>query len=461
MNTELIRIKEIMPGVERDTSPTFCLAKWHHVTIYLQTGETHSCYHPAPHKIPLEGLEQNPSQLHNTPQKKQERLAMLNGQKPAGCQYCWNIECMGKDYVSDRHIKTTSIYTPERIEEIKNNPWDYDINPEYIEVNFSNECNFKCGYCHPKFSSRYYSEIKQNGPYKDSTEHRNDIDWFKLYEEDNNPYVDAWWKWWPEVSKTLNILRVTGGEPLMHKSTWRLFDELEKNPKPHLNIELNSNMGVKPAMVYRLVERVKDLKEKGCIKSFKLYTSIDTWGERAEYTRTGLDVNLWERNLDYYLTSTGWPVTFMVTFNLFVVTSFDSLLEKILEWRTKYNTNANETQWQRVRFDTPYLKEPLQFDMNILPKEQFMPYMHKHLEFIKNNMDDSDRTKFSTLEYERLRRVVDYMQNTTYDDDKLLKGRKNFYTWFTEYDKRRGTNITQVYPELEDFYEECFQCLSR
>ena len=164
MNTELIRIKEIMPGVEKDTSPTFCLAKWHHVTIYLQTGETHSCYHPAPHKIPLEGLEQNPSQLHNTPQKKQERLAMLNGQKPAGCQYCWNIECMGKDYVSDRHIKTTSIYTPERIEEIKNNPWDYDINPEYIEVNFSNECNFKCGYCHPKFSSRYYSEIKQNGP---------------------------------------------------------------------------------------------------------------------------------------------------------------------------------------------------------------------------------------------------------------------------------------------------------
>jgi hypothetical protein len=76
-------------------------------------------------------------------------------------------------------------------------------------------------------------------------------------------------------------------------------------------------------------------------------------------------------------------------------------------------------------------------------------------------MDDKDRTKFSSLEYERLRRVVDYMQNTTYDDDKLLKGRKNFYTWFTEYDKRRGTTITQVYPELEDFYEECFRCLSR
>ena len=45
------------------------------------------------------------------------------------------------------------------------------------------------------------------------------IDWFidKLYEsEEDNPYIEAWWKWWPEVSKTLNILRITGGEPTIH-----------------------------------------------------------------------------------------------------------------------------------------------------------------------------------------------------------------------------------------------------
>ena len=31
----------------------FCLAKWTQVTIHLQTGMTHSCHHPSPHKIPL------------------------------------------------------------------------------------------------------------------------------------------------------------------------------------------------------------------------------------------------------------------------------------------------------------------------------------------------------------------------------------------------------------------------
>ena len=452
--SEVERIKQIMPEIDK-ISPTFCLAKWHHVTIYLQTGETHSCYHPAPHKIPLEGLIDNPSQLHNTPQKKQERKQMLEGEKPSGCQYCWNIECMGKDYISDRHIKTASIYTPKRIEEIKSNPWDYNINPEYIEINFSNECNFKCGYCHPKFSSRYYNEIKKEGPYTDVSAHRNDIDWFELYEEETNPYVEAWWKWWPEVSKTLNILRVTGGEPLMHKSTWRLFDELEANPKPHIQIEVNSNMGVKESLVHKLVERVKELKAKNCIRSFKLYTSIDTWGPKAEYTRRGLDIELWEKNLDYYLTELGYPVTFMITFNLFAVTSFDLLLNKILEWRKKYTRSNAGVQWQNIRFDTPYLKEPIQFDMNILPKDQFVPYMTRHLQFIGDNVDDNDRHKFSLLEYERFRRVVDYMRTTTYDDKKLAIGHKTFYNWFTQYDKRSGSSIVKTFPELKEFYDSC------
>ena len=456
MNKELSHIKNLIPMIDATVSPTFCLAKWHHTTIYLQTGETHSCYHPPPHKIELDELERNPSALHNTKEKKEQRRQMLAGEKPDGCSYCWKIEEMGKDYVSDRHIKTTSIYTEERLNEITQGGFDYNINPEYIEISFSNECNFKCGYCHPKASSRFWNEINDHGPYETSTEHRQDIDWFDVFHrEDENPYVDAWWKWWPEVSKTLNILRITGGEPLLHKSTWELFDRLDADPKPHIQIELNSNLGVKTKLVEKLVERVTKLKTENKIRSFKLYTSIDTWTERAEYTRTGLDINLWEKNLDYYLANTGWPVTFMITFNLFTVTSFDSLLKKILEWRKKYNSDNNETQWQRVRFDTPHLKEPTIFDMNILPKEDYMPYMRSHLDFLDNNTDDKDRTKFTTLEKEKFKRVVDYMQSNVYDKKKLIQARKNFHCWFAEYDKRRGTDINAVFPEMKDFFELC------
>jgi hypothetical protein len=192
----------------------------------------------------------------------------------------------------------------------------------------------------------------------------------------------------------------------------------------------------------------------GAIKDFKIFTSMDTWGPPAEYIRTGLDLTLWEKNLDTFLTKTTLPVTFMITFNILTVTNFQSLLKKILEWRVKYNI-PEQTKWQRLRFDTPFLKEPLQYDMNLLPKDEFMPYMTNHLNFIKSNTDNDNRSKFSDLEYEKFLRVVKYMETTTYTSERLLEGKRDFYNWFTEYDRRRGTNFANTFPELINFYKEC------
>lgn len=440
-------------------SPTFCLAKWHHTTIYLQTGETHSCYHPAPHEIPLDEIIDNPSAIHNTKEKKLQRKEMLEGNKPAGCQYCWNIEALGTGYFSDRHERNASIHTEKRLQEIVDNEWDYDINPEYIEISFGNECNFKCGYCHPKHSSSYYKEIEKFGPYNMVTHHRNDIDWFKIHKnEEDNPYVDAWWRWWPTVSKTLNILRITGGEPLLQNSTWRLLEDLEVNPLPNLELNINTNFGVKPILIERLADKVNSLLAGNKIRSFKVFTSMDTWGPRAEYIRTGLDLTVWEKNFDTYLTKTNQPITFMMTFNILTVTSFTSLLEKVLEWRVKYNVE-DQTKWQRVRFDTPHLKEPLQYDMNILPKDKFVSYMYDHLKFIEDNVDDNNKHKFSQMEYDKFSRVVKYMETTEYTETKVKDGRQNFVKWFDEYDRRRNTNLLETFPEMKEFYFECMKLI--
>lgn len=453
--TNYEHIKRIIKITDQ-TSPTFCMAKWHHTTLYLQTGETHSCYHPPPHKIDLKEIKKNPSHLHNTAIKKQERKEMLEGVQTKGCQYCWNIENMGEDYVSDRHIKTSSIYTEKRYNQIINNSWDKNVNPEYIEVNFGNECNFKCGYCHPKYSSRFYNEIKEYGPVTSVNNHRCDIDWMRLYtREDDNPYVDAWWKWWPKMKKNLHILRITGGEPLMHVSTWRLLDSIKQEPMPKLELNINTNMGVKSALVERLSSEVNDLISNGKIKNFKLFTSIDTWGPRAEYIRTGLNLKLWEKNIDHYLKTTGHPISFMITFNILAVTTFQDLLSKILELRQNYNQFNKTDQPQMIRFDTPYLKEPLQYDINILPKKEYMKYMKASLKFMEKNLKENDPTKFNTIEYEKFRRVVDYMESTVYDDDKLEEGRRDFYNWFSTLDLRRGTNIVETFPEMEKFFKQC------
>ena len=434
-------------------SPTFCLAKWHHTTIYLHTGDTHSCYHPAPHKIPLEEIENNPSALHNTIQKKKERAKMLTGVRCDGCQYCWNVEDLGDNHISDRMIRNESIYTENRVNEILENPWDFDVAPEYVEIAFSNECNFKCGYCHPMASSSYYAEIQKFGKVPGVHNHNLDIDWFNPMEEDNNPYIQAWWKWWPKLSETLNILRITGGEPLLHKSTWKILDYLVKNPRPNIELNINSNLGVSNRLVKRLIKIVNALIENGSVKRFKLYSSMDTYDNKAEYIRTGLDIALWEKNMKDYLRLTSCNLSIMCTFNILSVTSFEKFLSKVLEWRKEFYHKDR----RRIRFDTPYLKEPLQYDMHILPKTEFLPYFDNTLEYIKNNTDDEDTTKFSNLEYERFRRVRNYFANVTYAEEKMLEGRRDFYNWFTEYDVRRNTNFVSTFPELESFFNLCKQ----
>jgi hypothetical protein len=149
----------------------------------------------------------------------------------------------------------------------------------------------------------------------------------------------------------------------------------------------------------------------------------------------------------------------MCTFNILSVTSFISFLEKVLEWRAKYQGQfkGDNESIRMIRFDTPYLKEPLQYDMQILPKEEFLPYFDKILNFIELHRDDSDPTKFSDLEFERFRRVRDYFATVNYDEARVMEGRKDFYIWFTEYDRRRNVNFIETFPEMEKFYNDCKQ----
>ena len=93
--------------------------------------------------------------------------------------------------------------------------------------------------------------------------------------------------------------------------------------------------------------------------------------------------------------------------------------------------------------------------MNILPKEEFMPYMHDALKFMEENVDDNASNKFTTVEFEKFKRVVDYMAETVYPTRKLIEGRRDFYNWFNELDKRRDTDMLSIFPEYSEFYKLC------
>ena len=63
---------EIIKQQLDNVSPSFCLAKWFNVSIHIPNGQTHSCYHPRSHHIPLEEVKIDVSALHNTKYKKEQ-----------------------------------------------------------------------------------------------------------------------------------------------------------------------------------------------------------------------------------------------------------------------------------------------------------------------------------------------------------------------------------------------------
>ena len=93
-----------------EKGPGFCLAKWTQVTLHLGVGLNHSCHHPKTHEIPLDEIKDNVNALHNSSYKKSVRKQMLNGQRPAECDYCWRIEDNTEQF-SDRVYQSIEPWT--------------------------------------------------------------------------------------------------------------------------------------------------------------------------------------------------------------------------------------------------------------------------------------------------------------------------------------------------------------
>jgi hypothetical protein len=220
----------------------FCLAKWTQVTIHLQMGHTHSCHHPTTHKINESEIKRNPSALHNTRFKKRIRKEMLEVGRPEECHYCWDVEDASPQF-SDRVFKSAESWSLPHMQEIKDLGWRGDYNPKYVEVAFSNACNFKCSYCGPSFSSAWMQEIKAEGAYPTLGKF-NDLDGLiaegkvPILHTEENPYVEAFWKWWPDLYRDLHTFRITGGEPLMSKDTWGVLDYIINEPNPNKKLRL-------------------------------------------------------------------------------------------------------------------------------------------------------------------------------------------------------------------------------
>jgi organic radical activating enzyme len=434
--------------MKEELGEALCLAKWQQVSLHLTNGLTNSCYHPPLHEIDASLLETNPSALHNTPYKKERRKEMLNGVKCTECSYCWNIEQTGN--LSDRHYRSGEPRAAIHLDRIRNQSWDVDEVPSYVEVNFSNACNLACSYCSPQFSSTWAAQAERFGAYPTSVPH-NAPEHFEgrrrvIPNRENNPYLEAFWRWWPELYPQLKHFRMTGGEPLMDKNTYKVFDYVLANPKQDLHLNVTSNFSVEPALFENYLDYTKRLCEGEKIEHFMQFVSVDTFGKQAEYIRPGLNFTRLQDNVERWLTEVPYrnSLTFIITMNNLVVPGVQDLLNWILELRKKHSHN-----YQRVWFDTPLLRNPSWQHINTLPTA-YVWKMESILEWMQKNTMNKF-VGFKDYEIQRMQRVIAMMRK----HNASMETKQDFYKFFSEHDRRHNLKFIDAFLEMSSYWDDC------
>lgn len=420
-------------------SSSFCGAKWYNATIWLGSGMTTSCHHPPAHKVEVADVIANPKALHNTPQKKEDRRKMQNGERPSGCEYCWKIEDMGLDRISDRVYKSM-IYKKTDLISAKNLPVDEDVDLKTLEIAFDRTCQFACSYCNPSFSTTWVKDIKKNGPYigiKDNRnhyDHTHDSDQLYTYNE-TNPYVEAFFKWWDEsLHKTLQELRVTGGEPLMSGHTWKLLEWFkEHGTKSNTKLALNSNLGFEQEVLEKLLAAADNVP-------IEIYTSNEAMGNHAEYIRDGLDWDQWVSNMKFLMESKKLrSLNVMCTINSLCLETLPEFLDLMLEWKAQYGgVPAYSLNIQRF----PSFQSCI-----VLPLEIRLEYSRRLQDWLNKNKDNSLLHDFEKNQTQRLidyLNVIEVPHGEGFDREEHQGEYKRFYQ---QYDIRRNKNFEETFKD--------------
>ena len=182
------------------------------------------------------------------------------------------------------------------------------------------------------------------------------------------------------------------------------------------------------------------------VKSFVLYTSIDTWGVQAEYIRYGMNFEIYWNTVRSLLRRLDRiQLVFMCTFNALSMPGIKRLLEGVRELKAEFGDTASGLP--RVMIDLPYLREPEFLSAKILP-ESFGKYLDECRGYVEANMGKGG---FQPLEKARIERLQGWFSNPA-NPSWLEQARSDFAHFIQVYDERRKLKFESVFPELAEFY---------
>jgi sulfatase maturation enzyme AslB (radical SAM superfamily) len=212
----------------------------------------------------METRPSSPIEYNNSEETKKLRDDFTAGLKPEPCRNCWSKEEHGH--------KSIRSYFME--------PRDH-TKVTHMELRESNLCNFSCRMCDGSSSNIIDKEVKANPQ----------LSRFVRKYEENKPTTNENWQQILDMSKDLESVILTGGEPMLMKRYYDFLDHLIAIGKQDIEIFIYTNGSVYNPL---FVERLKKFP------NLALFFSIDAVGKIAEYQRHGTDWNVVRGNILRY-----------------------------------------------------------------------------------------------------------------------------------------------------------------
>lgn len=398
----------------RQTSPTFCMAKFHEATIWLYNGKIASCHHN-----PFHNVGNSVNTFYNTVEKREQQQHMLAGEKPNGCNYCWKLEEQG--LASDRYNKSRSY--PDHL-----TPAEYlnplsQFKPRVLELAFQKTCNLGCAYCNADFSSQWANDIRVNGTYNSIfTDNRKHYQ--RPIEEynDSPANLDLFWTWLDSVIDNIDIIRVTGGEPLLHEETFALVDRV-RLLNPQVKVAINSNLCQKSTVLERFIEKVQG------IKNVSIYTSNESSGHVAEILRDGMNYEYWLDSLLKLDSAKLNHISIMTTINAVCLENFDRFILDITDLRSRMQTPVS------INFN--FLSYPEFQSFACLNQQALDYYFEKYSAFIAQNSH-----KLNNHEIAGYQRLLTRLNQPVDKNQIDLAG--DCYSFYQQFGQRRNKNVNKL-----------------
>ena len=280
-------------------SCTSCILPYIH--LYAEpNGEVKPCCIAGGFKEKLSLRDSSVEEVFNSPQMKELRKTMEEGERHPACNVCYEREDRG-EHSPRKSFNENALWKMPHV----NKDYSVTTDLQHVDIRFSNLCNFKCRMCNHTFSSEWYREQ----PLVEQHSQDKDFDKDKWYKENTkvvkvcSNMVD---KLKPHI-KNVKSWYFAGGEPLImpeHAETLNHLHETIDNTRKYWDVELddwaykkdlsihyNTNLSILRFEKYNFLDIWFDF-----IKVF-LSISCDGVGEVGEYQRTGFKHDTFIKNL--------------------------------------------------------------------------------------------------------------------------------------------------------------------